>query len=942
MLSHRDLMMKFESLGGSGDGPDFAICQQHSGIEPDGLLAWADLGNELLAAALESRLEGVGLPENTTVFAPEHSDEWWTKDTRWCMAMRSFLKLDRVPLEHATAQVCERFQARRQRLVSDLQSGDKIFVFKNLQRNPTVQELARIHAAIRSYGDSTLFYVGYADASHPPGTVEAAAPGLLIGHMDHSIFASDSQPAGRSDGAWLALCQRAAECHASANQRTPPPAPEAEPTPPAPPAKHRAKPRRGRQIVLIGNCQMQAMAALYKRFVAPRSHDVLEHVPSHQDLSEDNRTAIQQADLVVEQLFDLKPPAATDAVPATTPRLFIPMVTASFLWPFADSPHPKNTFHPFLTSGPYGAEAADSFLNRLILAGTDPEAAVETYASLDVNDRVNLDRLFEIVIEMQQSRDAASGYQIAGLMQQHFRSEQIFLSPCHPNVRIATALAARFFEQLGAERDEIERMQECTRITPFPKGELPFHPSVCRHFGLDFVKPDRRYRFMNEGFFTFREYVLRYMRYQWNDALEEGIYLSQNGKMTEARERLTVAAQRSPLSAAAHDALGGVLSNQGARDDAIIAMRQAVALEPDAASYHANLGNLLRQAHHLDDALLELRCAVSADPGEPHYRVLLAHLLRQRGEHAAACDTVLEAIRLDPCSAGLRAELAASLEAKGDLNAAVVALHHAVAMAPADVGSLARLAQLLGRVDRLDEAIDAARSAVALAPDTAPPRIALSEILLRKGNQADALIEAYSAAVVEPGSGHAYGHLGHLLDLTGDLPAAEVAFRRAAKIDPHHAHYRHEISSVLHRQHRLDAAIEAAREAATLEPRNPHRCVHLASLLTQSGNLAEAQAEQRKAVDIEPGFASFRVTLSDLLARNGQTAEALAEARIAVDYNPDSALCLGQLAQVCEITGAYDEARQTLQRALEIEPENATLLRRMTSLQTRGGPVLAV
>jgi hypothetical protein len=38
---NRDLVMKFESLGGSGHGPEFAIFQRHFGGKPDGLLAQA-------------------------------------------------------------------------------------------------------------------------------------------------------------------------------------------------------------------------------------------------------------------------------------------------------------------------------------------------------------------------------------------------------------------------------------------------------------------------------------------------------------------------------------------------------------------------------------------------------------------------------------------------------------------------------------------------------------------------------------------------------------------------------------------------------------------------------------------------------------------------------------------------------------------------------------
>ena len=36
---HRDLALKFESLGGSGHGSEFAVFQQNAGAQPNGLLA---------------------------------------------------------------------------------------------------------------------------------------------------------------------------------------------------------------------------------------------------------------------------------------------------------------------------------------------------------------------------------------------------------------------------------------------------------------------------------------------------------------------------------------------------------------------------------------------------------------------------------------------------------------------------------------------------------------------------------------------------------------------------------------------------------------------------------------------------------------------------------------------------------------------------------------
>src|SRR4051812_33960102 len=143
---------------------------------------------------------------------------------------------------------------------------------------------------------------------------------------------------------------------------------------------------------------------------------------------------------------------------------------------------------------------------------------------------------------------------------------------------------------------------------------------------------DRTYRFLSEGAFTTRKYALRYMRFQWNEPLEEGLYLQKEGRPEAAEPKLAAALAIDPDNAAALAGLTRIHARRPAeRPQAYAEIRRAIALEPQAAPLLALLGHLLREDGKPEEAEPLLRAALAAAPTEIHHHAVLALLLQQTG-----------------------------------------------------------------------------------------------------------------------------------------------------------------------------------------------------------------------------------------------------------------------------------------------------------------------
>ena len=200
---HRALLTGFENLG---ENCELGFVQRHFGAEPLGLLRWAGMPRHLLLQALETEFAGVGEPETTAMRLDATNHEYVTSDTRLDMNMHSFIHADPENEARIFERMCRRLRFLRDRLLSDLREGAKIFVFQAAEGLDDAA-MCELHDALGRYGHPTLLCIRPAGAGETPGEVAILREGLLAGWIDRPGF--DGRRWDVSFDLWLTLCTRA-------------------------------------------------------------------------------------------------------------------------------------------------------------------------------------------------------------------------------------------------------------------------------------------------------------------------------------------------------------------------------------------------------------------------------------------------------------------------------------------------------------------------------------------------------------------------------------------------------------------------------------------------------------------------------------------------------------------------------------------------------------
>ena len=646
----------------------------------------------------------------------------------------------------------------------------------------------------------------------------------------------------------------------------------------------------GRRIVFFGNCQAQGLATFYRDRLSPGDDDIQTVYFLTEDAGD--VSVLRAADVVVEQIFHGPNEIVSNNISADCLRVPFPAAIGAYFWPHASEGHVHNQvydFTPYFPGGPWGGEMGDSYLNRLIKQGIPTDEAVQTYLALDVGRHANLDRLKELHLGGQRQRDDVAGIDLAGIIVSCFRTRQLFTMRGHQEMLLFAPVAETVFQKMQLPRAAIEEALAGLIHAPVRDRDMPMHPRLIEHYRLEWLDPEARYMDPWWGPITFREWVRRYMDYDWNRDLHEGIHLARQSGGADPLPYLERGIASSPNSLFGLRCLAEVYSARGRFDQAEDAMRRAARMDP--LYTQPQLATLLLQRGKPAQAEAVLRSLIARFPKRPATHFELADLLIGQGRAADAAECLRRAIpflsRRDPrgrCAVGER----------------------------------------LLRVGEPGKAEEAFRAALEIEPRHADALWGLAEALQHQGRDAEAVVLLRRLTETEPNATHIHRRMGLLLQRAGDRDGAVRSFRAAVAVNPSDEATWEDLAEMLGRDPDTQPdALDILRRLTEREAPNFRALALLGYLHARMGNIAASEQSFRAAVSIIPQNADATLALINILATLGKIDQIMPVYERFTAMGGNWVMAHNRVGQIMLQAADLDAAGRAFAAAVAADPKNA-------------------
>ncbi|MCL1985307.1 MAG: WcbI family polysaccharide biosynthesis putative acetyltransferase [Betaproteobacteria bacterium] len=133
----------------------------------------------------------------------------------------------------------------------------------------------------------------------------------------------------------------------------------------------------------------------------------------------------------------------------------------------------------------------DVLLDLLVSRGYSASEVLHVYLRGKLAEKYNLNALLGENLFRERRKEKGAVIALTDFIEENWRTQQLFLTPNHPDKTLLLAIADAVLQSMGLGRIPPSL---CRDFTPgYPDFALPIHPQVGEHFSLPFADADRLY-----------------------------------------------------------------------------------------------------------------------------------------------------------------------------------------------------------------------------------------------------------------------------------------------------------------------------------------------------------------------------------------------------------------------------------------------------------------
>lgn len=414
---------------------------------------------------------------------------------------------------------------------------------------------------------------------------------------------------------------------------------------------------------------------------------------------------------------------------------------------------------------------------------------------------------------------------------------------------------------------------------------------------------------------------------EYEDFLEQGETLAEEGLVEEALSRFEQALEAAPENPEAIEAVGRALLSLDRLEEAEASFLDALELDREWAAPWMGLAALATRRDEPFRVVHYLERAIEADPGYPESYVELGRYYGALGETELARATFERWTRDHPGDADMLINAGLAAFDAGDYPQALEFFDRALEVAadgPQRSGACTFRANTLDMLGRYPDAVAAYEAVISETPEWWEAHANLGICHARNGRP-DAAEAAFRRGLEDcPGSPEIRDELAaHLVNEKGDLGEALRLSEEAVALGRDEVRHLYTLGEVRLALGDAAGAEEAYRAVLALDPEDPNAHLEIGLLHEQRDEPAEAEEHFVEALKSDPtnpralySYASLYYATDDL-----QTAEELLARALAFDegYSP----ALSALASIRARSGDYEASLGYMEKAVEAGERDA-------------------